>query len=399
MTDHSPLTGAVAGPPAPLRACHLASGDLWAGAEAHVTNLLAELAQVPHLDVHAVVLNEGLLAERLRDRAVSVTVLPETRYSAPRLVALLQRRLRELRVDLLHTHGYKQNILGTVAARLAGVRRLVRTEHGVPEPLVGWPGLRMRVYQRLNALAARRCDGIIAVSEDLAARWRSRFAGRSTAVTVVVNGVPVPAPVDPAVRAKVRARLEVPDDCVLFGALARMVPIKGLSTLIEAAALLHRREPRAVFVLAGDGPLRASLQSQTAALGLEKVVRFPGFTSVPTELLAALDAYVLPSLGEGVPMALLEALALGKPVVATAVGGVAELLTSEVTAILVRPGRPEELASACVRLIQDPGVAASLGARGRALVAERLSARRMAAEVHAFYRELAAPAVTVEVPA
>jgi glycosyltransferase involved in cell wall biosynthesis len=378
-----------------LRACHLASGDLWAGAEAHLTNLLTELVRIPGVDVDAIVLNEGLLAERLRERRVSVTVLPETRYPVPRLIALLQQRLRERGAHLLHTHGYKQNILGTLAARLASVPWVVRTEHGVPELPAGWPGWRMRVYQRLNALAARRCDGIITVSEDLARGWRARFAGRRPVVRVVANGVPLPAPVDPALRAQVRARLEIPDDRVLFGTLARMVPIKGLSTLVEAAALVHRREPRAVFALVGEGPLQGALQSQATALGLEKVVRFPGFTSAPAELLAAVDAYVLPSLGEGVPMALLEALALGKPVVATAVGGVAELLTPGVTALLLPPGRPEELAAACLRLIHDPDLRASLGARGRALVSERLSARRMAAEVHALYRELAALALEV----
>ncbi|MGH7266829.1 MAG: glycosyltransferase family 4 protein [Candidatus Rokuibacteriota bacterium] len=372
----------------PLRVCHLASGDLWAGAEAQLTSLVAELVKVPGLTVQAILFNEGLPAERLRQTGVPVTVLPESRLSTVSLIARLARHLREPRTDLVHVHGYKQSILASLAAVLAGRPCLVRTEHGVDERLSGWAGLRMGLYRRVNRLLARRYDGLVAVSEDLAAVWRSYLRGRGPAIAVVPNGVLVPAPPDAAAVARARARLKVSPDQVLFGTLGRMVPVKGLGNLLEAAALLRGRQPRATFLVAGDGPLRAALEAQVATLGLQQSVRFLGFTPDPSGVLSALDVYVLSSLGEGVPMALLEALALGRPVVATAVGGVAELLTSGVDALLVPPGAPEALAAACERLLEDPGLRTSLGAQGRVLVDRHLSAGRMAAETYEFYCRL-----------
>lgn len=380
-----------------LSVCHLASGDLWAGAEAQLSNLLTELVKLPDLSVHAILFNEGLLAERLRDNGVPVTVFPETRVAGLRLLNLVGRHLRETRTDLLHTHGYKQNLLGSIAAVLVKLPCLVRTEHGVNERFSGWAGLRMGAYRRMNRLTARLCSGVVAVSEDLGREWHSYLRARGPTIAVIRNGVAIPPPLDPAVVARARARLGVSPDQVLFGTLGRMVPIKGLADLVEAAALLHRRNPRARFLLVGDGPLRAFLEARTTALGLEKIVRFVGFTPNPSEALAALDVFVLPSLGEGVPMALLEALALGKPVVATAVGGVAELLTSGVNALLVPARAPGALAGACERLSQDPGLRASLGGHGRALVERRLSTSQMAAEVFDFYCRLVRPTATAKV--
>lgn len=370
----------------PISVCHLVSGDLWAGAETHVANLLPELAGFPGLHVHAIVLNEGLLAQRLREHRVPVTVFLEHALSAVGLVKRIKQRLWQTRTDLLHTHGYKQNILGTVAARLARVPWIVRTEHGVGESLSGWAAARMQVYRRLNALAARHCSAIITVSRELADEWRATLSGRGPRITVVRNGVPVPPTPAPATR--IRAELGIGADRIVFGTIGRVAPIKGLADLVEAAALLHRRDPRCAFLLTGEGPSRRSLEARAAELDLQGVVRFLGFTPDPAEVLAALDVFVLPSLGEGVPMALLEALALGKPVIATAVGGVAELLSPGVHGLLVKPGAPAELAQACERLARDPALRGRLGQQARRLVEEQLTARRMATQVHEVYRSL-----------
>jgi L-malate glycosyltransferase len=368
-----------------LRVCHLAAGDAWAGTEAHLVALLPELSRMPGVEVHAILMNDGLLAERLRQCNLRVSILPESHLSAWGLVRALSRLLQETPTDLLHTHGYKQNVLGAIAARFAKVALLVRTEHGAYEPLRGWAGLRMGMYSWLDFLAARGCSAIIAVSDRLSSRWRSVFRGRRPKVVVVRNGVPIPPEPHPTIAAQVRARLGIGEDRVLFGTLARMVPIKGLGDLLEAAALLRQRGSRAVFVLAGDGPLRPSLEARAAELHLDGAVRFLGFTSESAGVLAALDVFVLPSLDEGVPLALLEALAAGKPVVATAVGGMAELLSDRVNALLVPPSAPRGLAEACDRLERDAALRTTLGRQARSSACERLSAGRMAAEVYALY--------------
>jgi glycosyltransferase involved in cell wall biosynthesis len=211
----------------------------------------------------------------------------------------------------------------------------------------------------------------------------------------VRNGVPIPTEPDSKKVSRIRARLGIREDQVLFGTLARMVPVKGLADLLEAAALLRAREPRAVFALAGDGPLRPSLEAQAANLGLEETVHFLGFTPESADVLAALDVFVLPSLDEGVPLALLEALAAGKPVIASAVGGMAELLSDQVDALLVPPAAPPRLAQACATLVHDESLRAALGRRARSLARERLSAGRMAAEVYDVYSSLMGRSVEV----
>lgn len=371
-----------------LHICHFASGDGWAGTEAHLAGLLPELARRPGLTVHTILLNDGLLAQRLRENHLRVSVFPENRLSAFDVVKAVTRLLHETHTDLLHTHGYKQNILGTIAGRLAYVAWLVRTEHGVYETLPGWAGFRMRIYQSLNTLAARWCSAILTVSNDLAKQWQSRYGTHGPKVAVVRNGVPLSKKIATQTVSLTRSRLALKEGQVLIGTLGRLVPIKGLKDLLEAAALLHGRETRCVFLIAGDGPLRASLEAHAADLNLQHVVHFLGFTSEPADVLAALDVFVLPSLGEGVPMALLEALALGKPVVATSVGGVAELLSSGVDALLVRPGAPVELAQACEQLVVDTVLREQLGRQARLLAEEQLSTGRMATEVHDLYCQL-----------
>jgi len=371
-----------------IRVCHLASGDLWAGAEAHLASLLPELAKLPGISVHAILLNEGLLAQKLRASHLPVSIVAEERLSTLSLIDAVVRLLHETRADFLHTHGYKQNILGTVSARLAKARWIVRTEHGVYERVPGLAGLRMRGYRLLDSLATRYCSAIVAVSDQLAEHWRVRLKGQGPRVAVVRNGVPVHPHLESEAISRIRVQLGIGEDQVVFGTLGRMVPIKGLSDLLEAAVLVHRRDPRSTFLIAGDGPLRGFLEARAAELSLHGVVRFLGFTQEPAEFLAALDVFILPSLGEGVPMALLEALSLGKPVVATAVGGVAELLSPGVHALLVQPGAPAELARACEQLVGDPGLRAALGRQARSLVREQLSAERMATEVHGLYCRL-----------
>src|SRR5207244_788358 len=183
--DTSSLLGARRG----LRVCHIVSGDLWAGAEVQVATVASYLVERPDVNLSAVLLNEGRLASELRRLGVQVTVIDESRNSAVRIVALLTRYLREHHVEVVHTHRYKESVVGSIAAKLAGVPHVIRTVHGMPEPMRGWDRVKAWAYGAVDrATLWWFADLIIAVSKRMAETLKdSGYA--PTPVTHIHNGV------------------------------------------------------------------------------------------------------------------------------------------------------------------------------------------------------------------
>src|SRR3989454_11225131 len=143
-----------------LRVCHIVSGDLWAGAEVQVATVASYLVERPDVNLSAVLLNEGRLASELRRLGVQVTVIDESRNSAVRIVALLTRYLREHHVEVVHTHRYKESVVGSIAAKLAGVPHVIRTLHGMAEPLRGWGRVATRAYGAAERATVCRFGGL-----------------------------------------------------------------------------------------------------------------------------------------------------------------------------------------------------------------------------------------------
>src|SRR5262245_25792653 len=150
----------------PLRICHVISADLWAGAETQVASTMAYLVEQPGIAVEAVLFNDGRLADELRGLKVPVTVIDESRTSAVAILTGLIRILREHQYDVVHVHKYKEGVLGTIAARLAGVPYVVRTMHGLAEPLRGWKHIKSQLYEALDWITLQSlADLVIAVSQ------------------------------------------------------------------------------------------------------------------------------------------------------------------------------------------------------------------------------------------
>src|SRR5438094_800234 len=172
-----------------LRVCHIVSGDLWAGAEVQVATVASYLVERPDVNLSAVLLNEGRLASELRRLGVQVTVIDESRNSAVRIVTLLTRYLREHHVEVVHTHRYKESVVGSIAAKLAGVPHVIRTVHGMPEPMRGWDRVKAWAYGAVDrATLWWFADLIIAVSKRMAETLKdSGYA--PTPVTHIHNGV------------------------------------------------------------------------------------------------------------------------------------------------------------------------------------------------------------------
>lgn len=288
------------------------------------------------------------------------------------------RALRRLRsalrsADLVHAHGLRAGLLSGLA--LSAATPYVVTWHNA----VAGTGVRRRAVGLLETVVARGAEVTLAVSPDLAARARA-VGGRD------VRLLPVPAPpLGPAAMAPaaVRTELGVAGRPLVLG-VGRLHPQKAFATLVAAAADWDGRTPAPVVAIAGDGPLRAELTAAISAAGTD--VRLLGHRTDIAELLAAADVVVLPSRWEGSPLVVQEAMAAGRPLVATAVGGIPDLVGDG--AVLVPPGDPVALATAVSRLLDDPAAAGALAARGLARAATWADEAANVARVAAVYAEL-----------
>jgi glycosyltransferase involved in cell wall biosynthesis len=245
------------------------------------------------------------------------------------------------------------------------------------------PGWRTRlIFERLT----RRAVAISpAVAECLAAGGvpRARIAVIASAVD--------PARVRPTVdRALLRAALGAAADDLVILTLSALVPRKGIDVLLDALAQLAAQDIRPQVWIAGEGPQRADLERQAAALGVAGAVRFLGRRADVGDLFAACDVFALPAHREGLGVAALEAMAAGRPVVASAVGGLGEAVVDGRTGLLVAPGDVTALTAALGRVLRDPPLRAALGAAGPARVAEGFLPEQMVAAYEHLYREILA---------
>lgn len=359
-----------------LSVCHVISGDLRAGAEIQAATVASYLREEPDVKLTAVLLNDGWLASELRRMDVAVTVIDESRYSAAAILAWLVRFFRNHPIDIVHTHRYKETVLGAIAAKLAGVRHVVRTVHGLSEPMRGWARLKFALYEALDKVTLWMfADRIIAVSRSMAEVLK-RSGYRRDVITHLHNGVDLQQVNPLRSSGEVRRALGINEQDLLIGTAGRLSPVKGHVYMLYAAKEILKCQPRARFVFVGSGPLSWKLLATARSLGIENECRFVGLRADTHDLIAAMDIFVLPSLDEGIPMALLEAMALGRPLVATKVGGIPEIITPDADGLLVEPKDHRGLAAACLRLARDRQWAATLGARGRLTVEQRFSRER-----------------------
>ncbi len=285
--------------------------------------------------------------------------------------------IKDNKIEVLHSHGYKSNFYGYWAARNAGAGT-VATCHG-------WPGTsaELRIYYLLDKMILRRFDRIIAVSEPIA-RALSRAAIPKSKVSQISNGVDT----DRFDNSKVDNKTGVfASPRKRVGVVARLAPEKGIPFLFEAAKEVLQEFPDTEFCLVGDGPERIRLEALARALGIERNVGFWGLRADMPSVYAAIDILVLPSLQEGLPMAILEAMAAAKPVIATRVGAIPRVVIPEKTGILVEPGDSGGLKAAILRFLRDPATATNFGLNGAEHVKRNCSALSMAQKYLNIYTE------------
>lgn len=328
------------------------------------------------------------LVPALRAGGASVTCFDApTRFTMLMRARRVARHLREQRIDLLHCHMPLAGALGRLAGRMAGVP-VVYTEHNKVE----W-------YRRatfwLNAWTYGMQAHVVAVSESVAESVH-RYIRPSVPVTVVRNGIDAEYfSRSPQGADTVRQRFGIAADAPVVGNVAAFIPQKRVHDWIAAAREIHRLHPAARFVWVGEGPLRQAMLDGVREAGLQGVVHLAGVQADVRPYLAAMDVYMMSSAFEGLPVALLEAMALGCAPVCTSVGGIPEVIEPGVNGFLADPGAPEELARAVCALLGHGARRAEVSAAARATVEARFSVERMTRAIEAIYLQVLgqAPAV------
>ena len=296
----------------------------------------------------------------------------------------LRREFRRMRPAIVHTHMTNGGFVGRLAALVAGVPTIVHTYHG--HVLSGYVGpFRTWALTAMERLLARRTDALIAVSPEVRDELLRAGIGKPEQWRVVRLGLELDEllELDDDSRGA-RAELGIPVDRPAVGIVGRLAPIKDHSTFLAAARRIAAKRD-VTFVVAGDGELRRQLEKEAADLGGK--VRFLGWTTDLPRLYAALDVVVLTSKNEGTPVALIEAMAAARPVVATQVGGVADCVPGDIGR-LVPAGNSEAVAAAIEWFLDNPTLARGAGSRGRQWVKERYSAQRLVTDIERLYTEL-----------
>jgi len=374
-----------AAPRQPLRIVYLIDKMGAGGAQTHLRSLASRLDRESFSTEVVCLTRGGVSADRLRLEGVPVNVLGVTRLYSPAAVPAFLRfaaRLRALRPSVLHTYLSTANVFGTAVARAASVSGLITTRRDT-----GFAD--GRLMRRALGLTNRWARRVVAVSEDTARIARQREGIREPFLTVIPNGVDLDRFTRTGRRDEARAVLGIPASARLLVTVSHLTPIKAIDVLVEAAPAIRAAVPGAFVLVAGRGTEQERVQARIDALGLGGEFRLLGsYDDVPA-LLEAADLFVLPSRSEGQPNAVIEAMAMGLPVVASRVGGVPEVSRHDREALLVEPDAPERLAEACIRVLTGPDLAIRLGRAGHERARAEFSLPTMLKRYSELYLEVA----------
>lgn len=297
-----------------------------------------------------------------------------------RVVSKLCEVIRSRQIDVIHTHGYKSDILGLLAAKRAGIT-CVSTPHGFS----GKVGFKLANFIRIGTHMLRYFDQVVPLSEELMDDMK-RFKVPESKTSFIRNGVDL-TEIDAAL-ASLPEDKNLNTDSRIIGFIGQMIPRKGIPDLLEAFDQLHQQEPGLQLQLLGDGSQRTELERQASEQNSVNAIQFLGFRSDRLERLSTFSLFVMTSSLEGIPRCMMEAMAVGVPVVAYDIPGVDQLVEHGKTGLLAPFGDKAALAACCKQVLGDPELAEALCRNARELVNERYSAARMANEYEALFRKL-----------
>jgi len=351
------------------------------GAEKQLALLLDHLDRSRYVPYVCCLFKEGAIAEKIRRGGVEVTLIGLGTVYDVRAVWKLRAYLAQRRIDIVQTCLFGFDLFANCAARLAGVPAVISTRR---ERAV-WKRLRHRTAQSMANFFVHM---IVANSAAVKEFVMAQEGVPADKVAVIYNGIEPSDYQYAGSAAAVREELSIAPDRTVIATVSNFGALKGHSHLIRAAALVRARVPQALFLFVGAGPCMSDAVACAKASGVEDMVRFAGLREDIGRVLAACDLFAFPSLTEGFPNAVLEALCAGVPVVATRVGGIPEMIEHGVDGVLVPPQDPEALAREIVRLCHEKERARALAARGREKAGKYFSAEHMASAYGRLYGRL-----------
>jgi glycosyltransferase involved in cell wall biosynthesis len=368
-----------------IHVVHLASGDLWAGAEVMLYTLAKSLRTDLDVRVTVILLNHGTLEEKLRDCGIELYILDESRLNGLHILRQLNQIIQKIKPDIIHTHRIKENILGSIVAWRNNTPSL-RTTHGAPEhrpPLYKIPKQIILLLDKFLGQYVQK--KIVAVSTDLAKILKGHFS--ASKVAMIVNGVDIKS-----LTQSQPSRDNENTDTYHIGIAGRLVPIKRVDLFIESAIHLKQQHPeqQVCFHVYGDGPLYNELKSQVQAQQADGYIQLEGHCENMSQALQTLDALLMTSDHEGLPMILLEAMCLQIPIIAHAVGGIPDLLDNGRCGILVHKHTGEGYAEAIINLIDSPKYRQKLAELALEQVRKKFSAEANALAYLKIYQKLSA---------
>ncbi len=316
-----------------------------------------------------------------KDLGIQVNLFEQKGKSYTSLILQAVKEVRSRKIDIIQTHGFKPSLLGFFAQLFCRVK-WVCFLHGTTSE-----NIKVKIYYLIENIAQQFATRTILVSE--AQRGKIFKGYDESRVRILHNAINVEQPTPVSVESQpVREVLGLPADSRLLVVVGRFSPEKGVDIFLDAVSKLSMNENDIYAILVGDGQERKRLEAQTMALHIKNNVHFVGFTKTPGDFMIDADLVVVPSRSEGIPNAVLEAMTLGKPVVATAVGGIPEIIEDGVSGSLVPSERPDLLADAIKMLLNDPAMYNRFVVNGKKRMQESFSINQRVAKLVSCYNEV-----------
>ena len=368
----------------PITVIHLITDLITAGAQKALYRLLLHTDRTKYRPIVIALRDADTdIAQQIKALDIPVIdldMLPRWRFDK---LFLLYRELRRQKPDIMHCWMIHSNIIGRLVGRMARVPAIIVSRRSDRNG--------GQIYTHLNRWLVNWSDGIIAVSESSRQAELAETGISSDRVVTVPNGLDASMFADKSTaseRQELRASLGIQDEHLLIGSIGRLTEAKGYPDLIKAFQLVHQELPQSRLMIVGKGKLEAELKTLASELGIIDFVQFPGVRSDIPQLLNTFDTFAFSSHWEGMPNALMEAMAAGVPCVATKVSAAPELIDNGVHGLLVAPNHPAELAEGILKLLNDTALREAVAAAGRERILTKFTLENTAAKTMALYEKI-----------
>ena len=369
-----------------MKILHIITGDLWAGAEAQVFYCLKEMSNESKDTIYVILFSKGELYLRLTKIGITTTIVDESEYSIVTQFIKLKRQLLSIKPDIVHVHDYKTHVLTSLALYFTQTSpKMVRTVHGLTRiPLNSKIVKSYLVFFIENYFFNHCLDCIVAVSQDIETLFKHKYP--HTKIVQINNAIEYPLIAINA-PAQIRKEFSVPNDVLWIGTAARCVRVKNIQMLIEAARLTRDLKQDIKFMVSifGDGPLRSHLENLIGQYDLQNIVQMHGHSKDILSIMKAFDVFVLTSKHEGLPISLLEAMALGTVPICTRVGGMQEIIENSKNGFLVELNNAPALAQKIIYLYDHPNQRKIIGINAESRVKEHYSIQKSVQKLLSMY--------------